>query len=99
MSLEQILPQYPDAIAHRRFDDGMYAIAYPLLLHWTIIHGHEDDLSGYDQRWCYATGELAEMALNEWDYPAQKEPEGWHRHPLTGRRRPGGDKTQEYIAW
>lgn len=27
------------------------------------------------------------------------EPEGWFRNPKTGRRRPDGDKEQEYIDW
>lgn len=26
------------------------------------------------------------------------EPNGWHRHPKTGRRRPGGGASKEYIA-
>jgi hypothetical protein len=25
------------------------------------------------------------------------EPEGWMRHPQSGRRRPGGDASQEYL--
>lgn len=98
MTFDAILVQYPRAIAHKRWDDGMYAIAYPLLLHWTIIHGHEDDV-GVEHRYCYRTGEAARDALLAWDYPNQPEPEGWDRNPETGRRRPDGDKTKEYIAW
>jgi len=26
-----------------------------------------------------------------------EEPTGWIRHPATGRRRPGGDQSQEYV--
>ena len=25
------------------------------------------------------------------------EPDGWMRNPLTGRRRPGGDASKEYV--
>jgi hypothetical protein len=27
------------------------------------------------------------------------EPQGWHRHPNTGRRREDGDPTKETINW
>ena len=27
----------------------------------------------------------------------ESEPSGWHRHPATGRRRPDGDPTKEYV--
>lgn len=38
----------------------------------------------------------AVCALLEWEGPG--EPEGWFRNHRTGRRRPGGDASQEYIA-
>ena len=37
----------------------------------------------------------AVVALALWD--GTGEPEGWMRHPTSGRRRPDGDKTKEYI--
>lgn len=49
---------------------------------------------GYEDRWCYEHGK-ALPALLAWS--GDKEPEGWHRHPLTGRRRPHGDASKEYI--
>ena len=41
--------------------------------------------------------EAAVAALKNWDYPNQLEPKGWMRHPESGRRRPNGDVTKEYI--
>jgi hypothetical protein len=41
--------------------------------------------------------EVAVAALENWDYPNQSEPDGWMRHPDSGRRRPNGDPTKEYI--
>lgn len=38
---------------------------------------------------------VAVAALIEWD--GTGEPEGWIRHPMTGRRRPGGDASKEYV--
>jgi hypothetical protein len=34
-------------------------------------------------------------AARRWD--GEGEPEGWVRHPVSGRRRPGGDPGQEYV--
>lgn len=50
---------------------------------------------GYEDRWCYVHDRAVE-ALQAWN--GEGEPEGWHRHPRTGRRRPDGDAKREYIA-
>jgi hypothetical protein len=34
-------------------------------------------------------------ALREWD--GNGEPDGWMRHPDSGRRRPDGDAAREYV--
>lgn len=60
-----------------------------------ILLGHQDDMLGYSNRWCYEPG-TALQAFNAWS--GAGEPEGWHRHPSTGRRRPGGDPEKEYVA-
>lgn len=39
--------------------------------------------------------DAAVVALNNWD--GEGEPEGWIRHVETGRRRPNGNKEEEYI--
>jgi len=40
---------------------------------------------------------VAVAAAQAWDIALQPEPDGWMRHPISGRRRPGGDATQEYV--
>lgn len=54
------------------------------------------DLSehGYQKRWCYHDLVTCLGAFNDWD--GVGEPEGWHREPLTGRRR--GEDGTEYVA-
>lgn len=42
--------------------------------------------AGYDDRWCYDTAEEAIIAIHNWN-GIDGEPEGWKRHPATGRRR------------
>jgi hypothetical protein len=53
---------------------------------------------GYDDRWCYHTFQEAMEALDRWkDNPGDVEPDGWHRHPPSGRRRPDGNKDAEHV--
>lgn len=53
---------------------------------------------GYGDRWCFEGRWLAEQAMAEWiGRDGEGEPEGWHRHVDTGRRRPNGDASKEYI--
>jgi hypothetical protein len=56
-----------------------------------------DGVSVFDG-WWYDTPEAAVAALEAWarnHYGG--EPEGWMRHPYSGRRRPDGDPAQEYV--
>jgi hypothetical protein len=67
----------------RQLPDGRYIGTLRLLFHWTM---HIDiDFVGYADRYCFATYELAKKAFDEWT--GESDPEGWHRHPMTGRRR------------
>lgn len=78
---------------------GMYCAVKPLLYHWTMIIGVIGDRESFEDRYCYASQVLASSALIEWSMRGFKdEPTMWHRHPKTGRRRPDGDETQEYVA-
>lgn len=76
--------------------NGLYAGIKPLLFHWTLIVGEIGDTCGYTDRWCYADQGKAVAAFGAWD--GAGEPEGWHRHPLSSRRRPDGDAAREYRA-
>lgn len=60
-----------------------------------IILGNIGDIYGFSDRWCYYTHKDAQNSLDAWD--GIGEPDGWHRHPDSGRRRPDGDRSQEYI--
>lgn len=80
----------------RDLGDGRYACVSRLMFHWTLKVGAVGDEWGYDDRWCYETEGRAIRAMMTWDIETENEPTGWHRHPRTGRRRPGGDASQEY---
>lgn len=50
---------------------------------WAIVSDiHE---MGYVDRWCYSSEEKAKTALLSWA-GKDGEPDGWHRHPISGRR-------------
>jgi hypothetical protein len=64
----------------------------PMLFDYRIIK-----TDGYivTDNWCYDDLDDAVSALVQIE--EGKEPEGWFRHVETGRRRPGGDPSKEYI--
>lgn len=80
----------------KRVGDGSrYVSIIPFLFTTAIITGHVDNENSYEDRWCYENLPKALEAFERWD--GVGEPEGWHRHPLTGRRRPEGDPAKEHI--
>jgi hypothetical protein len=79
--------------AMKALPDGRICGVLRLLYHWTM---HVDiDHSGHAERYCYQTREGAEAALEKWD--GVGDPEGWHRHPESGRRR-DPETGQEWFA-
>jgi hypothetical protein len=77
----------------RFFPNGRNAAITKLMYTCALIA--DVDMSGYEDRWCYETYDKAKAALDAWD--GEGEPTGWHRHPDTGRRRPDGDASREYV--
>jgi len=77
---------------------GRWAAILPLMYTHAIVTGRIEDRTGYDNRWCYPTLNGAARALVSWDGTGDP-PDGWIRQPGTGRRRPDGDPTAEYIEF
>lgn len=67
----------------KRMPNGDYVALFQFMYTWAIMSGLS--IYGYEDRWCYSSYEKAKAALDAWD--GTGEPEGWHRHPNTGRRR------------
>lgn len=65
--------------------DNRWAAIIPKMFTHAIAVGPMFDYAGIDTHWCYKTRAQAQAALNAWD--GRGEPEGWLRHPDTGRRR------------
>ncbi len=66
---------------------GWYKAVHPLMFTHMLIIGRVDDLVGYSDRWCYKDFDGARQAMLAWNGQEGTEPDGWHRHPNTGRRR------------
>lgn len=79
------LPDYvvESYIDLKQLPDGRYIGTHRLLFHWTL-HIDIDDV-GYADRYCFATYELTKKAFDEWS--GEGDPDGWHRHPKSGRRK------------
>lgn len=72
----------------------------PLMFHWSMIIGKIGDMTSYDDRYCFASRPVADAALDDWiERGFDGEPQFWHRHPKTGRRRAEGDPEAETINW
>jgi hypothetical protein len=82
-----------DYLDYTEFPNGDNAAIMKLMFTFAILHNIS--YYSYDDRWCYQSYEEAKKALINWN--GEGEPDGWHRHPSTGRRRPDGDKTQETV--
>jgi hypothetical protein len=85
------------AIYQRALGDGREVCVMPKIFTTAVTIGRADDAWGYTTHYCYETPIQAAIAAAEWDPATKPEPSGWFRHPQTGRRRPGGDPSKEYI--
>lgn len=63
--------------------NGRLCAMFRFLFTVAIIADIDDN--GYENRWCYHDGGLALQEFNAWD--GVDEPQGWHRHLPTMRRR------------
>ena len=80
---------------YRQFASGRNACITRMGFNHAILA--DFDYSGYADRWCFTDYAKARAALDAWDGEEDTEPQGWHRHPPTGRRRPDGDASKEYV--
>ena len=79
----------------RLLPTGDYVAVIPFLFTYGVVTGPPEHWYSYADRWCYHRLAVAVAAATAWD--GTGEPEGWHRHPRTGRRRENGDPTREVV--
>lgn len=69
-------------VLRKKAPNGREIGVMPFLWTWAIIADITE--TGYEERWCYHEASDALHAFEAWD--GEGEPEGWHRHPNSGRR-------------
>lgn len=75
---------------------GALVLVMPLMYTHAIIT--VTDPLGYEDRWCYGRDpRIAVAAAQKWLRDGGDEPDGWHRHPKSGRRREQGDPATEHV--
>lgn len=95
---EKYLTESCDYTDIKWLNDNECACIAKFIFTYAIVICKLNDTATVHNRWCYKTASSAFIALTNWDYPNQIEPDGWHRNPFDGRRRPDGDKSKEYVA-
>jgi hypothetical protein len=80
---------------NRILPDGREALVMPMLFGVGRLCVGEPGQQYFEDMWCYPTVAAALVALANWD--GTGEPDGWHRHPTSGRRRPECDAAKEYV--
>lgn len=95
-----LVPGFLGMIASRLFADGTLIGIEPQLHTNRICIAYKGtEPRCWDDIWCYEKDIDVIAVIREWKYPEVAEPEGWHRNPTTGRRRPNGDASEEYIRY
>jgi hypothetical protein len=80
----------------RLLQGGRWSGVLPLMFTVAIVAGRQGDAHGYEYRWCFHSFAAAKAAHDAWD--GNGEPTGWHRDPITHRRREGGNPDLEVFA-
>ena len=90
-------PANPSAILFRDLRDGRGVWVYPMTFTFKLVIGRVGS-PVYDSDWCYKDCASVVIAFAEWNPLETAEPEGWVRHPRSGRRRfPDGDPATEEV--
>lgn len=86
------------ALYWRALPDGYEITVYPMTFGKArLCYGPQGGI-GYENAYCYASHERALEAAAVWD--GEGDPlDGWHRNPITGRRREDGDPMKEARYW
>lgn len=85
------------ATAYRELGDGRALWVYRMNYTYKLVIGHIGS-PAFDNSWCYKDLTTCLMNYVAWNPLEQAEPEGWVRHPHTGRRRfPDGDPATEEV--
>ena len=90
-------PGFGTSLAARIWSNGTIACVEEMIYTRRIVIAYPETPFGcWNDVWCFDKAKDIINALREWDYPTVPEPDGWHRHPMSNRRRIDGDLDREY---
>lgn len=92
----KVHPIYGDVHRVKELADGRDIVVVPLAHGYAAICTSRRNSPFRDGYWQYQRATTALAAAEAWD--GTGEPDGWYRHPATGRRRPDGDPERE-VFW
>lgn len=86
------------ALYWRALPDGFEVVVYPMTYGKVrLCYGDQGPCGFILNAYCYESPSRAIEAAEVWD--GSGDPlDGWHRNPMTGRRRPHGNPDLEYVA-
>jgi hypothetical protein len=88
-----------DYLHVRRLPNGRAVYLLPYSFGWLRLNiGHPGGCS-FDDEWLFQGEQWKEAWRAALGWDGEGEPEGWSRHPATGRRRPDGDAKREFVRW
>ena len=82
-------------IRRRELPDGR-VIHLQRMAHFYRVSVSPPDTPTFDHVYDYEADETAWTAFLTWD--GKGDPDGWYRHPQSGRYRPGGDASREQLG-
>lgn len=94
-----VVPGLDGSLACRYFQDGTVIRAEPMIFtNRLCLSFAQTNERCYDDIWCFEKDLDIIEILKTWNYPEDREPLGWHRHPMSDRRRVKGDPNMEYVG-
>lgn len=84
--------------AIRQVDAGHWVALYRYMFTTAIVKGALFDRTTLADRWCYPEAAAAVQAFVAWD-GVTGEPDGWVKHPASGRCRYNSDPEREVLGW
>lgn len=96
LELARVRESWGPAVRYVQVKAGRICAIQPLMFTYAILA--DVNAWSYELRWCYSSLPKALAALDAWDAAEGTEPQGWHRAvDGSGRRRPDGDASREYV--
>lgn len=82
----------------RKAEPGYWVAVYRYAFTVAIVKGRMFDCYELADRWCYSEAAAAVEAFAAWD-GFTGEPDGWVKHPASGRCRYDSDPNRQVFNW